>query len=357
MSAWQHRERRRRADATGAGDAVSAAWLARSGAMRVTPGWCSPPGRCCQPRRGPVAGAGGQRGDAAGHRRGLVRDAGRALGYGFPIGGVAATDVAAGGVVSPGGVGFDISCGVRLLGSDADRGGGGRSFGRLMDVLECSDPARAWAGAASGRCRPRRAGRGAARRLAVRGRAGLRRPARPGPLRGLRRGGRRRPGAGQRAGAAARPGQVGSLGSGNHFLEVQAVERGLRRAGGGARSGCARPGLRDDPLRVAGAGPPDLLRPRPRSCRRRCPVRHPRAGPAAGLRAGRLAEGRRYLGAMAAAANYGRANRQLLATPPVPRSPSAGAAALDLVYDVSHNWQEIETHVVDGRTPDAVRAP
>src|SRR5712691_12975291 len=36
-------------------------------------------------------------------------------GYGFPIGGVAATDADAGGVVSPGGVGFDISCGVRLL--------------------------------------------------------------------------------------------------------------------------------------------------------------------------------------------------------------------------------------------------
>ena len=36
-------------------------------------------------------------------------------GYGFPIGGVAATDVATGGVISPGGVGFDISCGVRLL--------------------------------------------------------------------------------------------------------------------------------------------------------------------------------------------------------------------------------------------------
>ena len=38
-------------------------------------------------------------------------------GYGFPIGGVAATDVDAGGVVSPGGVGFDICCGVRLLAS------------------------------------------------------------------------------------------------------------------------------------------------------------------------------------------------------------------------------------------------
>jgi tRNA-splicing ligase RtcB len=42
-------------------------------------------------------------------------------GYGFPIGGVAATDVEAGGVVSPGGVGFDISCGVRLLRAPLDR--------------------------------------------------------------------------------------------------------------------------------------------------------------------------------------------------------------------------------------------
>src|SRR5688500_17987293 len=39
-------------------------------------------------------------------------------GYGFPVGGVAATDVDAGGVISPGGVGFDICCGVRLLRSD-----------------------------------------------------------------------------------------------------------------------------------------------------------------------------------------------------------------------------------------------
>src|SRR5512136_2982254 len=36
-------------------------------------------------------------------------------GYGFPIGGVAATDVENGGVISPGGVGFDINCGVRML--------------------------------------------------------------------------------------------------------------------------------------------------------------------------------------------------------------------------------------------------
>src|SRR5437867_7358107 len=43
-------------------------------------------------------------------------------GYGFPIGGVCATDVADGGVVSPGGVGFDISCGVRLVRTDVTLG-------------------------------------------------------------------------------------------------------------------------------------------------------------------------------------------------------------------------------------------
>src|ERR1035437_10809760 len=43
-------------------------------------------------------------------------------GYGFPIGGVAATDPHHDGVVSPGGVGFDINCGVRLLGSSLNRG-------------------------------------------------------------------------------------------------------------------------------------------------------------------------------------------------------------------------------------------
>src|SRR3989442_3048483 len=41
-------------------------------------------------------------------------------GYGFPIGGVCATDVEAGGVISPGGVGFDISCGVRLIRTTLD---------------------------------------------------------------------------------------------------------------------------------------------------------------------------------------------------------------------------------------------
>ena len=56
-------------------------------------------------------------------------------GYGFPIGGVAATDVEAGGVVSPGGVGFDISCGVRLLRAPLDRAELRPHLQALMDEL------------------------------------------------------------------------------------------------------------------------------------------------------------------------------------------------------------------------------
>jgi hypothetical protein len=58
------------------------------------------------------------------------------LGYGFAIGGVAATDPAQGGVVSPGGVGFDISCGVRLMAADIDASDLEPVLEKLMDALD-----------------------------------------------------------------------------------------------------------------------------------------------------------------------------------------------------------------------------
>src|SRR5690606_20170972 len=61
-------------------------------------------------------------------------------GYGFPIGGVAATDVDDAGVVSPGGVGFDISCGVRLMAAGLDRAGFARVRETLMDRLGAATP-------------------------------------------------------------------------------------------------------------------------------------------------------------------------------------------------------------------------
>jgi len=59
-------------------------------------------------------------------------------------------------------------------------------------------------------------------------------------------------------------------------------------------------------------------------------------------------EGRRYLGAMAAAANYGRANRQLLTEAARRVFSRTADAGLRLVYDVSHNLAKIETHDVGG---------
>ena len=64
----------------------------------------------------------------------------------------------------------------------------------------------------------------------------------------------------------------------------------------------------------------------------------------------RSPEGRRYLGAMAAAANYGRANRQLLGEAARGAFAAETGTELDLVYDVSHNLAKLEEHDVGGRT-------
>jgi tRNA-splicing ligase RtcB len=147
------------------------------------------------------------------------------LGYGFPIGGVAATDLADGGVVSPGGVGFDISCGVRLLVGQRARPELGGGLGRLMDSLAASIP--------------RGVGRGGVLRLAdpselekilLEGSAyavhhGYGTPA---DLTFCEDGGTvdgADPAAVSTRAADRGRGQVGSLGSGNHFLEVQAVDQ------------------------------------------------------------------------------------------------------------------------------------
>ena len=61
-------------------------------------------------------------------------------GYGFPIGGVAATDVDDGGVISPGGVGFDICCGVRLLSSHLTSADFAKHAYRIMAELDTRIP-------------------------------------------------------------------------------------------------------------------------------------------------------------------------------------------------------------------------
>ncbi|ORT57041.1 RtcB family protein [Streptomyces sp. CB03238] len=269
-------------------------------------------------------------------------------GYGFPIGGVAATAIDEGGVVSPGGVGFDISCGVRLLAADCDRRALEPVLHPLMDGL--------------GQVTPRGAGPGGVWRLSSRElervlQGGSRYAVEQGhgEERDLRRcedGGAVADADADRVNERARErglGQVGSLGSGNHFLEVQQVaevyDEAVAAAFGLAADQvcvmihCGSRGLghqicsdhvraMDKAMARYGIGVPD----RQLAC---TPVDSP--------------EGRAYLGAMAAAANYGRANRQLLAQAARRVFRREADARLTLVYDVSHNLAKVETHPVDGR--------
>ncbi|MCM2577222.1 RtcB family protein [Streptomyces meridianus] len=268
-------------------------------------------------------------------------------GYGFPIGGVAATDTAAGGVVSPGGVGFDISCGVRLLAADCDRDRLAPRLRSLMDIL--------------GNRTPRGPGRGGvwhldARQLAEVLVGGARYAVEQGH--GVRRDLDRCEDAGVLSGASPEQvseralerglGQVGSLGSGNHFLEVQAVDAVYDESAARAM------GLRERQVCVMihcgsrGLGHQictDHVRVMDRAMSRygiEVPDRQLACAPT------HSDEGRAYFAAMAAAANYARANRQLLTEAARRAFGETAGCGLELVYDISHNLAKAETHDVAG---------
>lgn len=273
-------------------------------------------------------------------------------GYGFPIGGVAATDVERGGAVSPGGVGFDIGCGVRLirssitwdqakpvmrelvatLGKRVPRGVGGK--GRMP-----LDPKGMEAVLKDGVRYPLSRGIGWEEDAELSEDSGALPSARPDLVseRAKERGGS----------------QLGSLGAGNHFLEVQVVDeiRDARAADvmglfeGGVvvmiHSGSRGLGHQTctDHLRAIDKLMPKLgieVPDRQLAC---VPMDHPRA--------------ESYFGAMDAAGNFARANRHLLADATRESFEQVfGHGARDLgmsvVYDISHNLAKIEDHTVDG---------
>ena len=272
-------------------------------------------------------------------------------GYGFPIGGVAAMDEAD-GVVSPGGVGFDINCGVRLVRT----GLGVEDVRPRLEPLLHELMRRVPQG--SGPHGALRLQGGELERLAEEGAAFLARRglATPADLAHTEEGG-----AMQGADVAAVShkalergrAQVGSLGSGNHFLEVQVVEdvlddRAARAFGVAAgqvvvmiHSGSRGFGHQictDFLGRMAGAAAragielPD----RQLAC---APLGSPEAG--------------EYLAAMACACNFAFANRQMMqhevrgAFERVFRQ-SWERLGVELVYDVAHNIAKREVHMVDG---------
>jgi tRNA-splicing ligase RtcB len=269
-------------------------------------------------------------------------------GYGFPIGGVAAFDPDQGGVVSAGGVGFDISCGVRCVLTGLTRAEIEPHKRSLADALFAKIPAGI---GSTGRIRLEGPDMdamlaGGARWAVEQGygeAADLERVEEGGAMRGARP---------DQVSARAKRRQrdeMGTLGSGNHYLEVQEVAEIYDRdtaAAFGLRAGevvisihCGSRGLghqigteflRD----MAAAAPASgiTLPDRELAC---APIRS--------------AIGERYLGAMRAGINCALANRQIIGH--LAREVFAALfpeARLELLFDVSHNTCKVEEHVIDG---------
>jgi tRNA-splicing ligase RtcB len=265
-------------------------------------------------------------------------------GYGFPVGGVAATELPD-GVVSPGGVGYDINCGVRLLALPLAEAEVGRRREPLVHEISRAVPA--GAGKTKGRAR-----RGAEIDAvlqegprALGGSDDLDRTESGGCL----------PGADAAAVSdRARDrgaGQLGTMGSGNHFVELQRVARVFDDAAAEIY------GLRDDQVTVLihsgsrGLGHQvcsDYVKQMDGAMRRYgidLPDRQLACAPASSP------EGGAYLAAMAAAANFAWANRQAIADAvraAVGRVLGGETAkGTQQIYDVAHNVAKVERY--DGR--------
>lgn len=274
-------------------------------------------------------------------------------GYGFPIGGVAAMDVESGGVVSPGGVGYDINCGVRLLRSDIPSGELRPRIKELVDQLFRDIPAGVGVGGPFKFARQEMRGilRDGARYLLKQGlasEADLQATESAGSLEGAD------PDAVSDQAYKRGRDQCGTMGSGNHFAEVQWVEQIFDEQAAGAL------GLVKDTVAIMiHSGSRGLghqvctdylkkMRSTPAQYGIELPDRQLVCAPVDSP------QGREYLAAMRAAANFAWANRQLLATQirrTLERFLGASSESLGLaqVYDVAHNIAKIETHTVDGR--------
>jgi len=265
-------------------------------------------------------------------------------GYGFPIGGVAAFDPDAGGVISAGGVGFDISCGVRCLHTGLARADIMKVQRELAHELSRSIPAGVGStGAihlgeaemdamlAGGAAWAVKRGWGSAQDLARIEEGGQMKHAKPGNV-------------SPRARKRQRD-EMGTLGSGNHYLEVQEVSAvfdariaaifGLRQGDIVVMIHCGSRGLGHQigteflkRMAISAAQHGIHLPDRELAC---APIRSP--------------VGEEYLGAMRAAINCALANRQILThlvrdvfRAMLPRSE------LPLLYDVSHNTCKVEQH-------------
>lgn len=270
-------------------------------------------------------------------------------GYGFPIGGVAAFDPDQGGVVSAGGVGFDISCGVRTLHTGLTLADVEPLKRELADVLFHRIPAGVGSTGAI-----RLSGeemdamlRGGAQWAVGRGWG------RPEDLERTEEHGRMAGAEPERVSEHAKKRQrdeMGTLGSGNHYLEVQHVvsvfDRQLAEAFG-IRAGALLVSIHCGSRGLGHQIGTEFLRDMALETREHGIVLPDRELACSPINS---ATGRRYLGAMRSAINCALANRQILTH--LTReafAATAPKAQLALLYDVSHNTCKVEEHVVDGQ--------
>ncbi len=271
------------------------------------------------------------------------------IGYGFPIGGVAAFDAAAEGegIVSPGGIGFDINCGVRLLLTSITYEQARPFLEALMELLVQAVPT----GTSQGKLKLTheelaavlREGSGWALRSGYATQADIDHTESAGCMASAA------PSAVSHHAQDRGVHQLGTLGGGNHFLEVQRVDQILSESTANAY------GLRKDQIVV-------LIHCGSRGVGHQVCTDYVRAMEdalpevAAGLSDKNLMYAplshtlaKQYLGAMAAAANFAWANRQVI-TYHVRKAferlfPNC---SVTLLYDVSHNIAKFENYVVDG---------
>lgn len=264
-------------------------------------------------------------------------------GYGFPIGGVAAVD-SKDGAISPGGIGYDINCGVRLLRS-----------AKTFDEIQPALPKLAHSIA---REVPSGVGRGGSVRLKGEDldrilRDGAARAVElgygdPDDLKHIESGGRldgAEPDAVSQSARERGHDQLGTIGSGNHFVEIDRVDE-VYDVDEAARLGIARGGIVVQ-IHTGSRGlghqvATDSLRVMTKAMARygiEIPDRELACAP---LSSG---EGQHYLRAMAAAANFAFANRQLI-TAGIRRAwlHEFRDDRIDIVYDVAHNVAKMERY-------------
>ena len=271
-------------------------------------------------------------------------------GYGFPIGGVAAFDPDEGGVVSAGGVGFDISCGVRCLHTGLARADVMAAQKDLADMLYYRIPAGVGStGTIRLNAEEMDAMLSGGARWAVDRGWGL-----PEDLERIEEHGQMlhaKPGNVSQHAKSRQRDEMGTLGSGNHYLEVQEVTTvydaaiaetfGLKQGDIVVMVHCGSRGLGHQigteflkKMAITAASFGIQLPDRELAC---APINSD--------------VGQEYLGAMRAAINCALANRQILTH--LVRKVFADIlpqARLSLLYDVSHNTCKLEEHRVDGES-------